>query len=128
MAPGRNRRRGMSPPSREGARRISHRLGVRTVHVHGRQVERRVSWLCLHRAASAPVPAPNATTPQRGRGTRPFADLEALCEALPDSDRLAAFEAARHTGRPSWVDCQARRREVAGPARWSLNLPEGPKP
>lgn len=47
--------------------------------------------------------APHSTTPRQGRGTRPFADLEALFEALPDGDLLSALQATRHTGRPGYA-------------------------
>ena len=46
--------------------------------------------------------AMNSTTPRQGRGIRPFADLEALFEALPDGDLIAALEATRRTGRPGY--------------------------
>lgn len=39
-------------------------------------------------------------TPLQGRG--PFADLEALLDALPDDDLLAVLAATRHTGRPGY--------------------------
>lgn len=46
--------------------------------------------------------ATDSTTSRQGRGTRPFADLEALFEALPDSELLSTLEATRHTGRPGY--------------------------
>ena len=49
------------------------------------------------------MPASNLTTGRQRRGARPFADLEALFEALPDSDLLSALEATRHTGRPGYA-------------------------